>query len=151
MRLLLINTGYDCIFDTNILVEYLEKRTYSETIGKIFALRDCEFVASSSSIYTLSYLLDAYFRKKGIFNPDKNTLLRSLLKCVLANVNIVDLDNSSLCLALENVDFIDIEDGFQYQCACKCAADVILTINDKDFVGSRILVRTPQAFLDSRN
>ena len=151
MRLLLINTGYDCIFDTNILVEYLEKRTYSETIGKIFALRDCEFVASSSSIYTLSYLLDAYFRKKGIFNPDKNTLLRSLLKCVLAKVNIVDLDNSSLCLALENVDFIDIEDGFQYQCACKCAADVILTINDKDFVGSRILVRTPQAFLDSRN
>ena len=137
--------------DTNILVEYLEKRTYSETIGKIFALRDCEFVASSSSIYTLSYLLDAYFRKKGIFNPDKNTLLRSLLKCVLAKDNIVDLDNSSLCLALENVDFIDIEDGFQYQCACKCAADVILTINDKDFVGSRILVRTPQAFLDSRN
>ena len=108
-------------------------------------------MASSSSIYTLSYLLDAYFRKKGIFNPDKNTLLRSLLKCVLAKVNIVDLDNSSLCLALENVDFIDIEDGFQYQCACKCAADVILTINDKDFVGSRILVRTPQAFLDSRN
>ena len=137
--------------DTNILVEYLERRTYSETFGKIFALRDCEFVASSSSIYTLSYLLDVYFRKKGIFNPDKNKLLRFMLKSLLSKINIVDLDNACLCLALENVDFNDIEDSFQYQCAEKCEADVILTINDKDFVGSRILVRTPQAFLDSRN
>lgn len=66
--------------DTNILVEYLERRTYSETIGKIFALRDCEFVASSSSIYTLSYLLDAYFRKKGIFNPDKESARKIFLR-----------------------------------------------------------------------
>lgn len=136
--------------DTNILVEYLEQRAYSESVGKIFALDDCTFVTSSSSIYTLSYLLDVYFRKKGIFNPDKNKLLRFMLKSLLSKINIVDLDNACLCLALENVDFNDIEDSFQYQCAEKCEADVILTINDKDFKGSRISVRTPQDFLDSR-
>lgn len=67
-------------------------------------------------------------------------LIRSLL--FLKNVHLSCLDGDN---------FIDLEDGYQFQSALSCGADVLLTINKKDFVhadASLLSVFTPDEFLE---
>lgn len=46
----------------------------------------------------------------------------------------------------------DLEDSYQYQAALNCNADVLLTINIKDFDGvkdkQQIKIMTPQTFVE---
>lgn len=48
--------------------------------------------------------------------------------------------------------FKDLEDSYQYQAALNCDADVLLTINIKDFDGvkdkQQIKIMTPQTFVE---
>ena len=48
--------------------------------------------------------------------------------------------------------FKDLEDSYQYQAALNCEADVLLTINIKDFDGvkdqQQIMIMTPQTFVE---
>jgi predicted nucleic acid-binding protein len=49
-------------------------------------------------------------------------------------------------------NFKDLEDSYQYQAALNCNADVLLTINIKDFDGvkdkQQIKIMTPQTFVE---
>ncbi|MBQ6450235.1 hypothetical protein IJJ08_05060 [bacterium] len=45
--------------------------------------------------------------------------------------------------------FIDFEDGLQYQCAQVTAVDLIITRNTNDFIASEIPVLTPSEFANS--
>lgn len=59
----------------------------------------------------------------------------------------------SFLSSLDNVRITDLEDGFQYACAQSCGADLLLTINIKDFKEMEhqaLPIMTPMEFLGSQ-
>ena len=60
------------------------------------------------------------------------------------------LDKEGLTACIENDNFVDREDAYQYQAAAACNADVLLTINIRDFRGvekESIPIMTPATFV----
>ena len=60
------------------------------------------------------------------------------------------LDKEGLTACIENDNFVDLEDAYQYQAAAACNADVLLTINIRDFRGvekESIPIMTPATFV----
>lgn len=76
---------------------------------------------------------------------------KSILKEFCEFLDVVGIDKQKIISSLENSDFTDTEDCLQYECAKSCCADYIVTRNGKDFVGSIILVVTPEEFLHMLN
>lgn len=135
--------------DTNIIVEFLEERQYSSEVQAILSADDNEYFLSLGEIYTLSYLADRHFRKEGVQNPERTVRVKQQLAELLEVFQIADLDKEGVLKILENDDFYDIEDGFQYQAALACQADVLLTINIKDFMETdkdNLNIMTPEEF-----
>jgi predicted nucleic acid-binding protein len=62
-------------------------------------------------------------------------------------VEIVNLDDKIIELALSNDEFSDFEDGLQYYSALENNVDIILTRNKKDFKNSKIPVLTAKEYL----
>ena len=57
---------------------------------------------------------------------------------------------STLLHTLLRSSFKDLEDGYQYGAAINCSADVLLTVNKKDFVSvanSGLLILTPKEYI----
>lgn len=64
---------------------------------------------------------------------------------------IVDLSHAGAKRAIASKFFDDIEDSFQYQCAVENHCDVLLTINDNDFLRVEepsIDILTPAQFVE---
>lgn len=108
---------------------------------------------SVGSFYTMIFLVDKYLRKEMRFSGDVRIVaLRQIMSNILKTVQVAEHDNESLLQGVLNQDFLDIEDGCQFELAGKVACDYLLTFNTKDYpVASNCLPRvlTPQAFLDS--
>lgn len=64
---------------------------------------------------------------------------------------MVPIDSKNILKGVDNEDFTDLEDSFQYQCAVMSDCEVLLTINYKDFqeVASKGFVKilTPEDFI----
>lgn len=137
--------------DTNIIIELLEVRKEYLHVKEILKHTDYDFYLSEGSLYTIAYLADRYVRSKGLSNPQRTHEVKRLLLGILQKFNIVETGKDGFHRCLTGSDFTDIEDGFQYQAALACGADVLLTINDKDFQDADptiVNVMTPSQFAE---
>ena len=140
--------------DTNILVELVENRAYSDKVFVI--LEKCtesriSLYMSAGGFYTITYLIDRHLKQEGKNNPERLKELKSILKFILSICDIASLSKEGILSCLDGDNFIDLEDGYQFQSALSCGADVLLTINKKDFVhadASLLSVFTPDEFLE---
>ena len=140
--------------DTNIFIEYFEKRLQFDSVRLLFnALEDGIHTGyiSVGSFYTIAYIVDQGFKKKGLNKLERVDLVRSVLLQILDFTTVIDLDNEVLRNSVDNLSFTDLEDSFQYQAALNGDCEMLITINTKDFKGadsSFIKVVTPQQFVE---
>lgn len=139
--------------DTNIVLEYLFDRKYSDIVGRIFEeieLGKWECFISSGSFYTLTYLIDNNLKDRGFTNPKRLSQLRSSLLELISLLHICDVTQNDFAVAVKDEAFKDIEDSYQYQAALATCCHVLLTINKKDFQKANqdhIKILSPQEFL----
>ncbi|MCR4558565.1 MAG: PIN domain-containing protein [Bacteroidales bacterium] len=126
--------------DTNIMLDYLEQRCFSENAKIIFKLsKKGKFLVCAS---LLSFVNIAYIRRKHSVDE-----IYADLSCLRSIVSVVPIDDVQLDNAL-NVKIKDFEDNIQFQCAKAAGCDVIVTNNTKDFAGlNGIDVMSSEEFL----
>lgn len=140
--------------DTNIITEFLEKRLQFEAVSKILlsAVDSHELYLSEGGFYTITFLVDKQLRRMGIANPERLENERKILLRILDSFHIVSAAKSGLVQGVMDEGFRDLEDSYQYRAALSCKADVLLTINIKDFLSlsesAPIRVMSPQSFVD---
>lgn len=139
--------------DTNVITEFLEKRLQVEAVSTILSLPldKFELYVSEGGFYTITFLVDKQLRKMGIFNPERLTNERKILLRILDTFQISVANKTGLLQGVIDTSFKDLEDSYQFQSALNCGADVLLTINMKDFEGVKdnchIRIMTPQSFV----
>ena len=140
--------------DTNIFMEYVSCRSDYKYVSFIFdSIEDGKnsAVASVGGIYTITYLLGRIFKQNDIHQPELNEKIRFSLNRLLELSSAVDCTSETVHTAINDEQFTDIEDSFQYHCALQHHCDVLLTINIKDYknaLDSELEVMTPQEFVE---
>ena len=130
------------LLDTNIIVDFLAKRpAFFDDARKIIDKCKTEEMIGIVAVHTVSTLF--YLLKKHISFETVKDILYNLFQII----EIGSSDKRSVLRALENKEFMDLEDALQYQCALEENADFIITRNKKDFLASKIAVYTPAEFL----
>jgi len=128
--------------DTNIIIDFLAKRELCyETAEMILSMcteKKIEGYISAHSILDTLYILRKLpleYRRKKILDLCKI-------------VGVVGDDSEKIINALNNLEFSDIEDCAQFECALSVGADFIITRNIKDFTSSTVKPITPEDFLN---
>ena len=140
--------------DKNIFIEYFEKRQQFDSVRKLFnTLEDGTHTGyiSVGSFYTIAYIVDQGFKRKGLNKLERVDIVRSILTNILDFTTVIDIDNETLRESINNMQFTDLEDSFQYQAALSGNCDILITLNIKDFKGSnpkQIKTITPQQFVE---
>lgn len=139
--------------DTNVFVEYVERRLQYTYVRHIFnAIEDGEIngFLSQGSLYGITYAIEVGLKRMGIHNPEKREKVRHALNIILNISQIIGMSQEAFVRAVNNHDFNDIEDCYQYTCALENECDVLVTINIKDFKNadtSRVRIMTPEEFV----
>lgn len=111
--------------DTNIMLDYLEDRRFTENSKLIFKMaKDGKFQMYAS---LLSFVNIAYIRRKHTVYEIYNNLLALRQLFVVLPIDSAQLDAA---LTQKAKDF---EDSIQFQCAKAAGCDVIVTNNVNDF------------------
>lgn len=142
--------------DTNIILEFLQKRVYADEVEKVLDYAescDAELFISSGSFYTITYITEVHLKKVVNLSADERLdQLRNILLGVLAEFSIVPHSNRTLLNGVVDESFTDLEDSYQAQAARNAACDILLTINEKHFAGlqqdTNIKVLTPTQFVE---
>lgn len=140
--------------DTNIFVEYIERRLQYAYVRQIFnALEDGEIEGflSQGSMYGITYAIEVGLKRMGIHNPEKREKVRQALNVIMGLSHIVGMSQEGFSTSINNPVFNDIEDSCQYTCALENRCDVLITINIKDFRnadGTKIQIMTPEQFVN---
>lgn len=130
------------LIDTNIVIDLLSKRDdfYPEA-AKLFSLADKKEIVlaiSSLTFANTNYVLSKLKTAKAA---------RGILRKFKVLVEILNLDDRIIELAISDDLFPDIEDGLQYYSAFENNIDCIITRNKKDFKNSKLPVFTAKEFL----
>lgn len=102
-------------------------------------------------IYTLAYIVDQGFKRKGYNKNERLKFVRSVLLSILDLVTVINIDNEYLRKGVMDESFTDLEDSFQYQVSILGKCDAIITLNVKDFKGISSydnIVFTPNQFVN---
>ncbi|MBL7473722.1 type II toxin-antitoxin system VapC family toxin [Robertkochia sediminum] len=130
------------LIDTNIIIDLLAKREpYYKDAATLFTLADenrITLTISSLTFANTNYILTKLTSVKSS---------RQILRKFKVLVEILDLNDKIIELALSDANFKDFEDGLQYYSAIENDIEVIITRNKKDFKGSMIPVLTSKEFL----
>ena len=140
--------------DTNIFLEYFQRRGQYQAVSQLFsAIEDgnLDAVVSTGSVYTLAYLIRTELKHMDVHRPEQTERLRQTLNSVLSLATVIDMNHQRIVLGVNDTAFDDVEDSFQHQCAIQNHCDAIITINTRDFVGSRLPVLTPIELADQLN
>lgn len=130
------------LIDTNILLDLLTKRE------PYYA--DAEKILSMCSNHTLSGYIAAHSIMNIFYILRTSYTLeqrRELLLHLCHIVEVIGIDETKIINSLHNVDFTDVEDCLQTECAISCHADYIVTRNIKDFKKSLIPAILPEDFI----
>lgn len=106
--------------DTNVFIEYIEKRLQFDAVRQIFNLLEdgkLTGIVSSGSLYTIAYIIEQGLKRKGIYNPEKLERTREGMNLVLDLVEVAVMGKNAFRNGINNSSFHDLEDSFQYQCA----------------------------------
>lgn len=132
--------------DTNILLDYICHRDPfyedAKSLIKLCMEGDESGVIAAHSICNIDYIAQKLYSME-----ERRVILHNL--CTFLYVESVDKEK--LISAIENMNFADLEDGIQYECAVSQETEYIITRNKKDFLNSSIPVLTAQEFLGLRN
>lgn len=142
-------------FDTNIILEFLQKRTQADLVEKVLDIISSNNYTqhiSTGTFYTLTYLIEQHIRRTTDLSPSARMQeLRSILLGILDDFYITPHDNTTLRYGVKDKDFNDLEDSYQAQIALHSGCEILLTINKKDFQGlignEQIKVLTPAEFI----
>lgn len=134
------------LIDTNIIIDLLSKRAgFYEDAATLFSLSDkkeLKLAISSLTFANTNYILSK-------LNSAREA--REILRKFKVLVEILNLDDKIIELALSDDSFPDFEDGLQYYSAIESQIDIIITRNKKDFKNSKIPVLTAKEFLAKNN
>lgn len=130
------------LFDTNIILDVLEKRLPFFNSSKS-VLENCVSgnVIGYIALHSISNIF--YILRKRYSAADRRKLLLSLLDLL----QIAGVDHKSVRNALQREDFSDFEDCLQDECAKQIHADYIVTRNTSDFSMSNIPAIIPDDLL----
>ena len=130
------------LFDTNIILDVLEKRLpfydSSKSILERCILGDVTGYIALHSISNIFYIL-----RKRYSTADR----RKLLLDILDLLQVAGIDHKSVQNALQREDFSDFEDCLQDECAKQIHAAYIVTRNTNDFIMSDIPAILPEDLL----
>lgn len=130
------------LIDTNIVIDLLAKRKefYTEAAA-LFSSSDkkeLQLIISSLTFANTNYVLSKQKTAKEA---------REILRKFKVLVEVVNLDDKIIELALSDNKFTDFEDGLQYYSALENQVDIIVTRNKKDFKNSKIPILTAKEYL----
>ncbi len=130
------------LIDTNVILDLLSKREPYYVEGRqIFSLADrkmVNLVISSMSLVNVHYVLNERLKMRDA---------RTIVGRFKVLVDIHELNDKIIELALNDTDFRDFEDGLQYYTALEAECDFIVTRNLKDFKKSSLPVFSPKEYL----
>lgn len=132
------------LIDTNVVIDLLAKREefYNEA-AELFSLSDKKEIKLHISSLTFANTNYVLSRQKSAKEA------RVILRKFKVLVEVLNLDDKIIELALSDEKFSDFEDGLQYYSAIENDVDVILTRNKKDFKNSKLPVLTAKEYLAS--
>jgi len=90
-------------------------------------------------------------KRQGIYRPEQTIRLRSTLNTILSMVTSVGITHKRLVQGVNDANFDDIEDSFQYQSALQSKCDALVNINLRDFENvdaSKIEIMSPTEFVN---
>ena len=130
------------LVDTNAVIDLLAKRQgfYLEA-AELFSMADkkeLELVVSSLTIANTNYVLSKQKSPKEA---------KEILRKFKVLVEVINLDDKIIELALSDNEFSGFEDGLQYYSALEDGVDIILSRNKQDFKNSKIPVLTAKEYL----
>lgn len=140
--------------DTNVILEYLEARGNYQHVKQIFNdIEDGKLDAyiSTGSIYTLTYLILSALKRKHIYRPEQVDESRKILNNIIHLIHVIDLSHVSISSAINDIQFTDLEDSYQYHCALEHKCDYFITLNTKDFRHAdtkSMTILSPEQFID---
>lgn len=130
--------------DTNIVIDLLSRRvSFFEEAAALFSLADRKQIELSVSSLTIANTSYALLRQM-----DSNKA-KSILRKLRLILNILQLDDKIIGLALNDETFSDFEDGLQYFTAIENEQELIITRNLKDFKYSKIPTMTAKQFIET--
>lgn len=130
--------------DTNIVIDLLSRReSFFDEAAALFSLADRKQIELSVSSLTIANTSYALLRQM-----DSNKA-KSILRKLRLIVNILQLDDKIIGLALNDETFSDFEDGLQYFTAIENEQELIITRNLKDFKYSKIPTMTAKQFIET--
>ena len=143
------------LFDTCTIMDYLCNRSNAAIVDNVLQLIDnnrWRCIMSAGSIYTLTYLIELDLKRNGFLDKSSRiSRLREILNGLLKTFYIPELDWNVLYEGVNNMQFSDLEDSYQYAVARKCYCDYIITDNLSDYKNSdqsSIFIVSPQDFLN---
>lgn len=138
--------------DTNVIMEMLEQRAQADIVGSAFDVMEekgwAKFI-SAGSFYTLTYLAERILHKQGMARPELTVKLREILNGILDKFDVAAIGGEALGEGVNDDNFSDLEDSYQFQAAHESGCDVIVTLNVKDFPSANaygISIVTPRQF-----
>lgn len=141
--------------DTNVILEYLEARSEYLYVKRIFDdIEDAKHEAyiSTGSVYTLTYLILSALKRNQIYRPEQIIESRKILNNITHLIHVIDLKHESIVAAINDEQFSDLEDSYQYRCALEHDCNVLITINTKDYkytTNNAIRIVSPKQFVES--
>ena len=130
------------LIDTNVLLDFLNKRTpYNTFADKIINL--CSDGVIRGYIASISIPNIFYIMRKDLAVKE----LRGLLLDLCDIVDIIGIGRQKILTSLLKEDFSDFEDCLQIECAKQVNADYIITRDLSDFSDSPIPAILPDYFL----
>ena len=119
--------------DTNVLIDWLiptnSFHTEATEFIKLCLLNKFDSYVSSHSLTDLFYITRKNFSK-----DDR----RQFLQLIVSRIKIIVEPNEIFSLALDDENFLDLEDGLQIKCAESEKLDYIVTENLRDFQNSKV-------------
>lgn len=130
------------LIDINIILDVLlERQPFFKDSFKVIEMAEVGEIKgyiTANSITDIGYIL-----KRGGISKDKIT---ELIKHIIQILEITSITRSDIVKALD-LNYTDLEDALQTQCAKKIKAEYIVTRNVQDFKDRHIRVVTPEEFL----
>ena len=132
------------LIDTCVIIDALQARKpFNEDAEKVIlavAQNKCEGYITAKSVTDIYYLIHR------CTHSDSET--RNIISKVLMIINILDTTGIDIKKAMLS-EMSDYEDAVMVETALRENVDLIVTRNIKDFVKSKVKVKTPTEFIDN--
>ena len=132
------------LIDTCVIIDALQARKqFNEDAEKVIlavAQNKCEGYITAKSVTDIYYLIHR------CTHSDSET--RNIISKVLMIINILDTTGIDIKKAMLS-EMSDYEDAVMVETALRENVDLIVTRNIKDFVKSKVKVKTPKEFIDN--